>query len=820
MGQLWTSCVGEKEAQEIDTSQIEQYKRALDLIQIASQRHDLQSIITDVCTFVRREFQTQDCILFILAPTTENNYMIAVGLDGKSYTLIPSVSGLSTLSLASKNSVIVGNFSAHPAYGEKVDLKQQFQSQKIACVPLNDSSGVFALLQFTTRAVNEKRVEILGQIGSILSELMSKTQHLDDLWREQKIQQAIVRITHAASTGEPVETLAQTLIDESRSIVVAQHARFYFFDKSRQELWAFSSENEEETSRIPLGQGLIGRAGQTGEIINLNSETRIQYDELVDSFEPSFTIQCALYVPIVCPDKQCLGVVVLVNKADNKGEFTTANEQDVQRFAAELALVLRQRAKETDFIGFLRIKPLHPPAHMSASLLDIVTANVAPVNPEIAENINDYLSRPVAPSSPVRYDRLLEDNENPFSVPSWDFNVFDASTSSLLLYIERMYIDFNLLELYSIERDILRKFILSVQETYLPNPYHNFLHGFLVMHVTYLILSSPDGPQIWESLDILAGLTAALCHDIDHPGHSNAFEVNSRSNLALQHNDDSVLERHHAYTTFRIMKGSNILESLSEPEYKHVRKMIIASILGTDMAYHFEHCQELYKRVLRSDEDVTPLPSQQRKCDVAEILRTKSSLDVLVTAREKTTAHNTDPFSNSMEDRLILLKTVVHAADISGQVLPKKLALKWGNLVAKEFAYQSMVEKSENLPETFKALDNPLIMVEGQLVFSRQIVLPLWELMPKVFPTTNICVERLEENISHYEHEADRLHDDSEDSDSDPNPGRAVAGFAAGMAAKFMSFRLDPTMPERIDGYREESPIDAELKDYIDQMVE
>jgi hypothetical protein len=31
-----------------------------------------------------------------------------------------------------------------------------------------------------------------------------------------------------------------------------------------------------------------------------------------------------------------------------------------------------------------------------------------------------------------------------------------------------------------------------------------------------------------EPLDRLAVLIAALCHDVDHPGHNNAFEVRPR----------------------------------------------------------------------------------------------------------------------------------------------------------------------------------------------------------------------------------------------------------------------------------------------------
>ena len=47
---------------------------------------------------------------------------------------------------------------------------------------------------------------------------------------------------------------------------------------------------------------------------------------------------------------------------------------------------------------------------------------------------------------------------------------------------------------------------------------------------------------------------AALCHDIDHPGHTNAFEINISSELAIMYSDDCVLEHHHAATTFRVLR--------------------------------------------------------------------------------------------------------------------------------------------------------------------------------------------------------------------------------------------------------------------------
>ena len=46
-------------------------------------------------------------------------------------------------------------------------------------------------------------------------------------------------------------------------------------------------------------------------------------------------------------------------------------------------------------------------------------------------------------------------------------------------------------------------------------------------------------------LDVLACLTGAIGHDVDHPGVNQAFEKAIKSDIALMHNFRSVLENHH-----------------------------------------------------------------------------------------------------------------------------------------------------------------------------------------------------------------------------------------------------------------------------------
>ena len=80
-------------------------------------------------------------------------------------------------------------------------------------------------------------------------------------------------------------------------------------------------------------------------------------------------------------------------------------------------------------------------------------------------------------------------------------------------------------------------------------------------------------------------LIAAICHDVDHTGRTNAFEIAKISKLSLKFNDESVLENHHASTTFKILcnENYNILADLSDEIFKSVRKLVISNILATDM---------------------------------------------------------------------------------------------------------------------------------------------------------------------------------------------------------------------------------------------
>ena len=85
-------------------------------------------------------------------------------------------------------------------------------------------------------------------------------------------------------------------------------------------------------------------------------------------------------------------------------------------------------------------------------------------------------------------------------------------------------------------------------------------------------------------------LVAAISHDVDHTGRTNAFEIESGSHLALRYHDNAVLEQHHTATMFLIlnMPDCNLFANLDNSQRKYARKFMINAIMYTDMSKHFK----------------------------------------------------------------------------------------------------------------------------------------------------------------------------------------------------------------------------------------
>merc|ERR1719495_1774314 len=100
--------------------------------------------------------------------------------------------------------------------------------------------------------------------------------------------------------------------------------------------------------------------------------------------------------------------------------------------------------------------------------------------------------------------------------------------------------------------------------------------------------------RLFQPAEILGIIVACICHDLDHRGTSNSFEVKMNNPLAKLYST-STLERHHLNHCLLLLniKGNDILESLSQKEYSKVLSVIENCILATDLELHFKHRDQM-----------------------------------------------------------------------------------------------------------------------------------------------------------------------------------------------------------------------------------
>ncbi|XP_035870608.1 rod cGMP-specific 3',5'-cyclic phosphodiesterase subunit alpha isoform X3 [Phyllostomus discolor] len=95
--------------------------------------------------------------------------------------------------------------------------------------------------------------------------------------------------------------------------------------------------------------------------------------------------------------------------------------------------------------------------------------------------------------------------------------------------------------------------------------------------------------RYFTDLEALAMVTAAFCHDIDHRGTNNLYQMKSQNPLAKLHGS-SILERHHLEFGKTLLRdeGLNIFQNLNRRQHEHAIHMMDIAIIATDLALYFK----------------------------------------------------------------------------------------------------------------------------------------------------------------------------------------------------------------------------------------
>lgn len=228
---------------------------------------------------------------------------------------------------------------------------------------------------------------------------------------------------------------------------------------------------------------------------------------------------------------------------------------------------------------------------------------------------------------------------------------------------------------------------------------------------------------ILEQIDILSFILSGVVHDFKHPGQTNAFQVNMRTEYAILYNDISVLENMHVSETFRLFnkKDCDILAQFSKDEIKLIRKRMIDMILSTDMSLH----AKLFGNMRAKAEKYT--------------IDQVCSIDKLVKDAEST--------STRFESQQDIFNYTLHAADLSHNVKSFEITEQWTSLLMKEFWSQGDLEKANNLPVSFNCERVNANVPKSQIGFLTGIIIPTFQLVVQMFPQVEYLVENAKSNV-------------------------------------------------------------------------
>ncbi|XP_063899994.1 high affinity cGMP-specific 3',5'-cyclic phosphodiesterase 9A-like isoform X2 [Zophobas morio] len=273
----------------------------------------------------------------------------------------------------------------------------------------------------------------------------------------------------------------------------------------------------------------------------------------------------------------------------------------------------------------------------------------------------------------------------------------------LLNLVEKMFVYYKLVTFCGLDSKTFKEFLGEVYRNYNWNPYHNFNHAFCVTQMMFAIISKVDW---FTTKEVFVLLISAFCHDLDHPGTNNKFQIAANTPLFKEQGGISILEKHHTCLTKRLLEKMQLLKNFQAKEKKEILCEIELLILATDMAFHMEYYKSLKEIVGSFD----------RK---------------------------------NKEHRRKLRTALIKACDISNEARPFPVSNQWADCLLTEFFMQGDQESHLGLPVTpcmdRHAVDKGI----SQAQFIEQFTLPLFETLNQVLPLAPF-VTNIKRNLQLY----------------------------------------------------------------------
>ncbi|XP_036668714.3 dual 3',5'-cyclic-AMP and -GMP phosphodiesterase 11 isoform X3 [Drosophila suzukii] len=587
----------------------------------------------------------------------------------------------------------------------EIDSLTGYRTKALLCMPIKDSAGdVIGVAQVINKMNGECFSEIDEKvfasylqfcgIGLRNAQLYEKSQL--EIKRNQVLLDLARMIFEEQSTIEHmvfrILTHMQSLIQCQRVQILLVHeadkgsfSRVFDFeanDLSEEEATSRTSPYE---SRFPINIGITGHVATTGETVNVpNAYEDDRFDASVDE-NSCFKHRSILCMAIKNSLGQIIGVIQLINKF-NELDFTKNDENFVEAFAIFCGMGIHN-------------------THMYEKAI------VAMAKQSVTLEVLSYHASATMDEA-HRLRRLRVPSAVHFRLHDFKFDDIHFEDDDTLKACLRMFLDLDFVERFHIDYEVLCRWLLSVKKNYRNVTYHNWRHAFNVAQMMFAILTTTQWWKIFGEIECLALIIGCLCHDLDHRGTNNSFQIKASSPLAQLYST-STMEHHHFDQCLMILNspGNQILANLSSDDYCRVIRVLEDAILSTDLAVYFKKRGPFLESV---DQPVSHW--------VAE------------------------------EPRALLRAMSMTVCDLSAITKPWEIEKRVADLVSSEFFEQGDMEKQElnitpiDIMNREKEDELPMMQVN----FIDSICLPIYEAFATLSDKLEPLVEGVRDNRGHW----------------------------------------------------------------------
>mmetsp|Transcript_72463 Transcript_72463/g.172737 ORF Transcript_72463/g.172737 Transcript_72463/m.172737 type:complete len:993 (-) Transcript_72463:124-3102(-) len=615
--------------------------------------------------------------------------------------------------------------------------------------PVEDDNSRRAVLQFKRKPDadgNTKPVTHFDLVGaealqkSVLPIVLSARDCFMQFLATKRQRANVQNVTQRLSRASTVTEMARLIEQEVAGAMHCETCSLWFIDDDHDEVWAPPTETLPRGIRLKIGEGIVGNMAAQAKATGLDEVDVVNDPPSCPLWKgdqsTDFVTRNIMTAPVWSgggTQRRLIALIQILNKCSSFGgqpvhestvTFTQTDVQLLQRLAQAVGEHLRQ----------LLLDIMWTKTRMDTNR----DGSAVEQSPEI---VQEYYSREFARNhqgsirtvvrgtslraghgphgdqshqlrashiARIAEEELLSmDDDQPTGLETWALDYWSLTRPQDFRLLLRALQQFDVTTTISVDVEVLGRFFQQIQAAYQNVPYHNFYHALSTIHYVYKLVCAAGAKEYLDAVDLFSLVIAALCHDCDHRGHNNAFEVLSQSELALRYNDSSPLENHHCARAFEIaLNGTDcdIFDSLTSEQYSVARGRIVTGILSTDMKCHGHHVELVQNFELRAGH------------------------------------HN----SQSQ----FLVELFLHTADIGNPLMPLEVSEKWGKALADEFAAQVEAEERLGLPVTtfMQGWHRPNVFSKSQLSFIDLVLAPLVSPICRTFSGLSEVKEFMDQN--------------------------------------------------------------------------